>query len=700
MFNVDGKPAESLWGGRRMKIPHVAIYRRVSTMIQAEDGISFDNQLVMAIGELERQFGASGFTYEVFGDEGKSGGTGPKPWATVRKSRDRKGLFEMIQKLNAGEFTHVAAYHPDRIYRDQLGFMGLYSEVMKPRGIKFVFVTGSFDTTHEGLFAQGVLASVAELQRHQISENIRRNLDCKRKDGYYLGTVPFGWRREEPHEHEGRRSNILREETEGEVVIRISKMYLSGMSEQAIADRLNLENVPHKKTVGMWRSNTVNLVLVNPTHAGLVRSVDGTLIEGLHFKERYYDESVLTQIQSRLERNRRRLKGVAHTQPFRLFSGIAVCGHCGKKLQGSFHTESPGYRCMGRGLSRDGAHVYISAKPLEELVVAELASLARMPDIVDAIEEQIESLVRSQSDAASKRAAELRKSLSEWIEREDVILDSLSKKVLSQSQARRKLQEIAGRKLELETELMRIDQVLQNTDSQEQLIRSAKAALPKFDQVWENLSDSERREALHLTIEELKVFAKEDRKWIELKLVLKEAPIEIEVLRGAERYRSGKLDGIASLTPRELACLKHAGDGADYVQIAKYFNTTPTNAHALLRRAMQKLGVTTVPDAVKLAQPTIRRIQSQLPLFGRVEAPKHAPKRLGVMEYQILGLTADGKGVKEIAVQTGISLERAQSMLESAIRKIGTKGAAAAMNKVRNDDGLLPVTMTNRRRRG
>lgn len=606
----------------------------------------------------------------------------------------------MIQRLNNGEFTHVAAFHPDRIYRDQLGFMGLYSEVMKPKGIQFIFVTGSFDVSHEGMFAQGVIAGVAELQRHQVSENIKRNLECKRKDGYYLGTVPFGWRREEAHEHEGRRSNIRRLESEGDVVIRISQMYLSGMSEQAIADKLNAESVAHKKSVGKWRSNTVNLVLINPTHAGLVRSVDGLLIEGLHHSERYYDASVLAQIQSRLERNRKRLKGVDHTQPFRLFSGLAHCGHCGKKLQGSFHTESPGYRCTGRGSSIDGAHVYISAKSIEELVVSELANLAREREVFDAIEQQIESLIRSQTVTASGRAAELRKSIAEWNSREDVIVDSLANKVMSQDQARRKLIDISHQKLELESELVEIDKILQNSDIQEQLIRAAKAALPKFDQVWNHLTDAERREALHLTIEELKVFAKEERKWIELKLVFKEDAVEIEVLRGAERYRSGKLDGVASLTPRELACLKHARDGAHYTQIAKYFESSPTNAHALLRRAVQKLSAKNIDEAVKIALPTIRRLQGQLPLFGKIEAPKHSPKRLKVMEYQILGLAADGKGAKDIALQTGIDVERVNLMLSSALEKVGVKGTVAAMNKLGKDDSLLPVTMVNRRRKG
>lgn len=682
-----------------MRVPHIAIYIRVSTVDQAVDGMSIEQQEATVFSKIRELYGDA-FTYELFADPANSGGLGPKPWQTERRPRDRKKLWEMIVGLKAGKFSHVAAYRLDRIYRDYAGFITLYNEIMKPKGIEFILVADHFDKSLAGQMAQGVLAQVAEYQRLQTSDNIKRVLDFRRKQGYYQGTIPFGWRKEEAEEHVGRRPNIVPVPNEREVVKRIVQMYLSGISEQAIAHQLNSENVPHKRTVGKWHANTVNLVLTNPTHAGLVRAPDCSLIQGIHFEHRFYDESKLSQIQARLERNRKRLKGVAHTQPFRLFSGIAVCGHCGKRLQGCFHTEHPGYRCMGRSGSSDGAHVYVSAKILEELVVAELACLAKDPEVFDSIESEIESLVRGHGDSASRRAAEIRKSLSEWNDREDVILDSLAKKVLSQSQARRKLEEIQATKLKFEAELAEIDKALEQTDTQEHLIRQAKAILPRFDQIWDRLTDAERREALHVTIEELKIFAKEDRKWLELKLIFREQPIEIEVLRGAERYRSGKLDGPGSLTPRELAALKHAGDGVHYVQIAKFFDSTPTNAHALLRRAMQKLNAKSVSEAVALASPTIRRLQSQLPLYGRVEAPKHAPKRLRVMEYQILNLSSEGKTTKEIALQTGISAERVKTMLDSAFTKLGVKAAVAGMNKLSKDDSLIPVTMSNRRRRG
>lgn len=688
-----------------MSIPHVAIYRRVSTMAQADDGISLENQPGMVLQELDRRFGKGGYTYEVFTDEGKSGGSGPKPWATIRRPRDRKGLFEMIQRLTNGEFTHVAAYHPDRIYRDHLGHLALYSEIMKPRGIQFVFVTGSFDTTSEGLFAQGVIAGVAELQRHQISENIRRNLECKRKEGYYLGTVPFGWRREEASECPGRRTNIIPVPRELEVVLRIKDLYLSGMGTQAIANTLNREGVPHKRTVGCWNGNTVSIVLTNPTHVGLVRQSDGSLAPGLHHEYRAYDESTLAQIMGRLDRNRKRLKGVAHTQPFRLFNGIAFCGHCGKRLQGSFHTESPGYRCLGNGSSDDGSHVYISAKVLEKLVVAELGALARSPEMQAQIDERIEVLIRSQDKDLLKRLAKVRSALKETDEKTGRIVDAIAARVLSNATARKQIQNLDVSSQILREEEIATEAQLAASNQREDQVRAAKRALHRFTEVWAHLSDSEQREALHIAIERLEVFARDERKWLHVKFVFNVAPVEIEVLRGAERYRSGKLDGVASLTARELAALKHTLDGADYKQIAHYFESSPTNAFALLNRACQKLGIE-VPgakghrEAAKRAEHHIRRVQSQLPLFGRAPRVKYSAIRLATMEYQVLILAAEGKSKPAISAHTGISEERVTTLLVSALKKLDRKSAKTALKRLEAEEKFLPFSMSNRRRIG
>ncbi|MEQ1933071.1 MAG: recombinase family protein [Fimbriimonadaceae bacterium] len=683
-----------------MKIPHIAIYIRVSTTDQVEDGLSMDSQPASVIGKLGERVGEGRFTFEIFSDEGKSGGSGPVPWDTVRKPRARKGLWNLIQGLREGKFTHVGAYRLDRIYRDMLGQIGFYELLMQPMKIEYVLVKDSFDTSLTGQFTHKMLSSVAEYQRQQISENIKQNLAYRREQGYYLGTVPFGWRRELPDEFVGRRPNILPVQSEAEVVARIKDLYLSGMSERAISRVLNEEGVAHKKSIGKWRTNTVNLVLINPTHAGLVRQADGSLKEGLHFEHRVYDRSELSRIHSRLERNRKRLKGVPRTQPFRLFSGIAYCGHCGQKLASSFHTSSPGYRCLGLSISSDGSHVYIGARRLEELVVGQLAHLAASAKVLGEIENQVETLIRGQDVQIAKRASEVRSARARVEDESDELVEAIAKKTLSHARAKKTLDELENTAARLDRELFELDRQLSRSSDRIEEIKNAKRQIHKFTEVWTHLSDAERREALHTVIERIDVHTEAERKWLRIKFVFAESPVELEVLRGAERYRTGKPDGIASLTPRELAALKHVLDGATYVQIGKYFESTAVNAHSTLRHACIKLGVKNFSEAAKLAEPLIRRIQDQLPLFGPANRTRHLAKRLKVMEYQIIGLRAEGLNPKEIALRTGIDQARVSTMLDRGLARLEVKTAKAALIKLTNDESYLPISMSNRRRIG
>ncbi|MBL8065635.1 MAG: recombinase family protein, partial [Chthonomonadaceae bacterium] len=71
------------------RVPHVAIYIRVSTIEQADDGLSKDAQPALCLKKLDEVFGAGHYTYEVFEDLGRSGSLGPMPWDTERKKKDR-----------------------------------------------------------------------------------------------------------------------------------------------------------------------------------------------------------------------------------------------------------------------------------------------------------------------------------------------------------------------------------------------------------------------------------------------------------------------------------------------------------------------------------------------------------------------------------------------------------------------------------
>ncbi|MBS1711266.1 MAG: recombinase family protein [Armatimonadetes bacterium] len=681
-----------------MKLPHVAIYRRVSTKTQVDDGISLENQPELVLNELDRRFGSGAYTYELFTDEGKSGGAGPKPWQDVRRPKDRVGLFDMIQRLKSNEFTHVAAYHLDRIYRDYTALNALFTDIMQPRNVDFIFVACHFESSNEGLFAQGVIAGVAELQRKQTKENVKRHLDLKRQNGFFLGGAPFGWRRESQEECGDGRPNIVPIPEQARIVQSMVDMYLSGAGFKELARKFNLTSAADLGFEKIWQYQTIRNALTCPTHAGLIRQSDGTLQRGLHYKHRLYDEEVYDQITEKMMRNRRRLRGPASSQPFRMFVGLAYCGHCGKRLQSDFSGKYGAYRCFGQKASDDGSHVYISSMALESLMLAELTSIARDPTMQAKVEIEIEKLICQQDIAFRKRHADVSKAIEDNEKKADRVIDAIAKGVVANSIARRTLKQYELEHDELLSEQRSLEANLAASMKRRDIATRAKAALAQFTDIWQSLTDSERREAFHIVIERIDVHVKEHRKWLVVQLAFQEEPIEIEVLRGAERYRSGKLDGIASLTPRELAALKHLLDGASHIEICEYFGTTRSNVVNLLSRARDRLGAKSHLEAAKTAEPLICRVAWQLPLYGSCSPGILSRKQLKVMEYHILCLAAEGKSDKVISALTGVDHTRVAQLLESALKKLERRTAKSALKRLNSDDRYLPQSMVNRKR--
>ncbi len=679
--------------------PNVAIYVRVSSAEQERDGLSKEAQPANAIKKLDQVFGKGQYGYEIFEDLGKSGSLGPNPHQTERKSRDRIGFWNMLVKIRSKEFTHICAFRGDRLYRNVGAYLTFYNDVMKPLEMDFIFVGEEWDRSIAGQLTASMLAVIADHQRKQTSENVAHTLTHKRNLGYNLGTTPFGWRRESEAEKTNERRNIVPVPSERDVVIRIKDMYLSGMSEQGIAVVLNRERVPHKKSVGHWLGNTVNLVLCSPAHAGLIRkNKEGDLSPGLHQEHRLYDEGIFMQIQERMSRNRKRLKGVSHSQPFRLFSGLAYCGCCKKTLQSSFYSDSPAYRCLGNRYTNDGTHVYINAKHLEDVIVNLLSSVSQKAEYKQLAEREIERLILSQDNIFLARARQIKKSL-EGIEQQKAnLIEAISNKIIRNEDAKSKLSALNIEADALVAESIEVEKQLSSSDSRVEALRAAKIKLDNFLFLWDEWKDHEKREALHSVIERIDVCVEDDRKFLRVKLITESESIEIELLRGAERYKPKKTDGPAALSVRELAALKHILDGANYASIAKYFNTTVSNTHCLLSRAKDKTGSKTFLEAAQKAEATIRRIESQLPLFGKYGYPRRSDKRLTVMEYQVLEMAAQGCKNETVAARTGLHTERIDELLLRSFAKTKVDSAREAMKIVRAKPTLMPKAMENRSR--
>jgi DNA invertase Pin-like site-specific DNA recombinase len=118
-----------------------------------------------------------------YDDGGFSGGT-----------LERPALRRLLADIEAGQVDVIVVYKIDRLSRALMDFAKLV-EVFDARGVTFVSVTQSFNTTTSmGRLTLNILLSFAQFEREVIGERIRDKFAASRARGMWMGgRVPLGY---------------------------------------------------------------------------------------------------------------------------------------------------------------------------------------------------------------------------------------------------------------------------------------------------------------------------------------------------------------------------------------------------------------------------------------------------------------------------------------------------------------------------
>ena len=151
-------------------INKVAIYVRVSTTNQAEEGYSIDEQK----DKLKSYCQIKDWNvYKVYTDGGFSG-----------SNTERPALEKLIKDAKNKKFDTVLVYKLDRLSRSQKDTLYLIEEVFIKNGIEFLSLQENFDTsTPFGKAMIGLLAVFAQLEREQIKERMQLGKLGRAKSG-------------------------------------------------------------------------------------------------------------------------------------------------------------------------------------------------------------------------------------------------------------------------------------------------------------------------------------------------------------------------------------------------------------------------------------------------------------------------------------------------------------------------------------
>lgn len=132
-----------------------ALYIRVSTLEQAQEGYSVGEQKERLIAYCKAK---DWIIADIYVDGGYTG-----------SNLNRPGIQKLISETD--KFDLVLVYKLDRLSRSQRDTLYLIEEVFRPKGVDFISMQESFDTsTPFGKAMIGLLAVFAQLEREQIKE--------------------------------------------------------------------------------------------------------------------------------------------------------------------------------------------------------------------------------------------------------------------------------------------------------------------------------------------------------------------------------------------------------------------------------------------------------------------------------------------------------------------------------------------------
>lgn len=435
-----------------------ALYARVSTDAQREEGYSIDAQKEMLAAYCKtKTIGRS----EFYVDGGFSG-----------SSVERPELQRMIADVEAGEIFCVIVYKLDRLSRSQKDTLYLIEDVFNPHGTGFVSLNENMDTsTPIGRAMLGIMSAFAQLERETIRERTRMGMRERVKSGLWMGggKIPFGYDYD-------RQQGILVPNIDAEKVRQVYELYLRGYSFMRIASLLDFKYERLAEQILLRRTNTGVILYNGDEYAGKH--------EPIISDETYKAATSLYKQRSK--------KGLTTARC--LLAGLITCGLCGSKMRYQkwgkrgykiyCYSQDSGKRHLAKGNAACG-NIKIWADELENVVIGDLFSVARerIGVVTELDEIDIETVLQHQYEVTERRLKTL---YNLYAESEDTTLFETIKEYRS---------ELAEIKQRLENESERENEANRNKETAAEIIGIREA--------WNYMTVEEKQTILRRCIDKI-----------------------------------------------------------------------------------------------------------------------------------------------------------------------------------------------------
>lgn len=328
----------------KLKKIRCAIYDRVSTELQARDGLSLDTQKHLLTDY------ASSHGYEIVGYYADEGITARK------KLQNRKDFMRLLEDIQKDKIDLVLVTKLDRWFRNVRDYHNTQA-ILETHHCNWKTILEDYDTsTADGQLKINIMLAVAQNECDRTSERIKSVFSYKKSKGEHLtGKAPYGYRVVN--------KKLQKDDAAEEIVNELFRYYFSCFSKRKTIDYILEEYGEQAPT-----PSQAERILTSPIYAGIREN---------NFN---YCPAYITREQHRQIRQTCAAKTYPAAKEPYLFSGLLKCPVCGMNMTGFVKKQTlkdgtihryKRYRCS-RKFNRHPNGACISESVVEDYLLSSL----------------------------------------------------------------------------------------------------------------------------------------------------------------------------------------------------------------------------------------------------------------------------------------------------------------------------------------
>ena len=508
----------------------LALYTRVSTIEQSEEGYSIDEQERLLRSWAEKN---NYEVYKCYSDRGISG----------KDIKNRPALKELLKDAEEKKFDMVISWKINRISRKLADVLKIV-DILEKNDITFKSYSEPFETdTPAGKMQFQMMALIGEFERGTIAQNVKMGMCAKAKAGEWCGGRVLGYDLVPVENQEGakrKKNRLIINEKEAEAVRFIFNEYVNGKGYKAITNQLNKLSYKTKKG-NDFSVGSIREILTNPVYIGKVRynvrqnwsekrrrniNANPIITDGIH--EPIIDEGLWDKVQAIMESK----KG----KPSRIYdgeyplTGILRCPKCGAGMVISRTTNKLAdgtkkriaYYCCGawknKGTSVCNSNT-IRVDKANEYVFTKISELLSNEKMVETIVNNINKERHKKINPAKKELERIDKELEKIDRKKTKLFEAYEEDLISKEEFKERKDELNKRAKSLQEEKEPLLVTLSDDVSEEIPYGFIKSILENFSKVLtESATREQQKKLLHMIISEITINETREIDSIKLKI--------------------------------------------------------------------------------------------------------------------------------------------------------------------------------------